>query len=367
VKLTVLFCNEKYLPALVAKDANNRTKYMNDASGSKLRTQVYENGLLKTTTDYCGAFVYENKQLQYIQTAEGRIAYFYTGAAQITKIAVQPTVTSRFEYFLTDHLGNTRVVFTKGATGAAETVQEDHYYPFGLQLSGQGYTNTSLLNKYLFNGKEKQDQTGMYDYGFRQLDPVLGRWFCVDRLAESTPSESPYCYAGNDPVNQIDVMGLYHGVDFSNFMGGSRVQGGGFGDGGGGGGMEGRGGGGGFCSPIFLNMCMGPSGGPSDAYVDDYIAAQNNSTAPFKGTYGEYVQMRTNPGTLGDTYVPYYQTSTVGAGGGGSFDLYGESSTTRFAGWKKADGRLPFNKQFAEAFINMNSATLKENSASIYP
>jgi hypothetical protein len=137
------------------------------------------------------------------------------------------------------------------------------------------------------------------------------------------------------------------------------VQGGGFGDGGGGGGMEGRGGGGGFCSPIFLNMCMGPSGGPSDAYVDDYIAAQNNSTAPFKGTYGEYVQMRTNPGTLGDTYVPYYQTSTVGAGGGGSFDLYGESSTTRFAGWKKADGRLPFNKQFAEAFINYEFGNLE--------
>jgi RHS repeat-associated protein len=88
-------------------------------------------------------------------------------------------------------------------------VQEDHYYPFGLQLSGQSYTNTALLNKYLFNGKEKQDQTGMYDYGFRQLDPVLGRWFCVDRMAERYLSSSPYAYCENNPVNKIDVLGLW--------------------------------------------------------------------------------------------------------------------------------------------------------------
>jgi RHS repeat-associated protein len=100
------------------------------------------------------------------------------------------------------------VVFTKGTTGAAETVHEDHYYPFGLQLSGQSFTNTTLLNKYLFNGKEKQDQTGMYDYGFRQLDPVLGVWHSADKLAESTPWISPYAYAGNDPINNVDLLGL---------------------------------------------------------------------------------------------------------------------------------------------------------------
>jgi RHS repeat-associated protein len=100
------------------------------------------------------------------------------------------------------------VVFTKGATGVAETVQEDHYYPFGLQLSGQSFTNTTLLNKYLFNGKEKQDQTGMYDYGFRQMDPVLGRWFCVDRMAEKYLSTSPYVYVFDNPMRFIDPDGL---------------------------------------------------------------------------------------------------------------------------------------------------------------
>jgi RHS repeat-associated protein len=290
--ITVTY-NALNLPLVVAKDANNRTKYLYDAAGRKLRTQVYESGLLKTTTDYCGALVYENLQIQYIQTAEGRIAYFYNNAAQITKTVTPPIVTARFEYFLTDHLGNTRVVFTKGATGAAETVQEDHYYPFGLQLSGQGYTNTTLLNKYLFNGKEKQDQTGMYDYGFRQLDPVLGRWFCVDRMAEKHPGESPYSYAGNDPVNQIDVMGLNRtgtyadgewtwtgerGTDFSNFNGGSRVQGGGCGDGAPGGGSSGW-----WNSHVYQDGSILPVGvqGSHDPTFWDWVAS--NTTTVLSG------------------------------------------------------------------------------------
>jgi RHS repeat-associated protein len=211
--ITVTY-NALNLPAVITKSAGTLTKYMYDASGRKLFTRVYENGSLKTTTDYCGALVYENLQIQYIQTSEGRIAYLYSTSpintqTQTGKGATVATVTQRFEYFLTDHLGNTRVVFTKGSDGTAQTVQEDHYYPFGLQLSGQSFTNTTLLNKYLFNGKEKQDQTGMYDYGFRQMDPVLGRWFCVDAMAESYMSSSPYAYCENNPVNRIDILGLW--------------------------------------------------------------------------------------------------------------------------------------------------------------
>jgi RHS repeat-associated protein len=90
----------------------------------------------------------------------------------------------------------------------ATVLQEDHYYPFGLQQSGMGYTNVALLNKYLYNGKEKQEQTGMYDYGFRQYDAVTGRWICVDKLAEKYSNTSPYVYCANDPVGKTDPNGL---------------------------------------------------------------------------------------------------------------------------------------------------------------
>jgi RHS repeat-associated protein len=77
-----------------------------------------------------------------------------------------------------------------------------------------GYTNVALLNKYLFNGKEKQDQTGMYDYGFRQYDAVTGRWVCADKMAEMYVSSSPYAYVRNNPVNRVDVMGLWDDQDW---------------------------------------------------------------------------------------------------------------------------------------------------------
>ena len=144
-------------------------------------------------------YVYENDKIKFVNTPTGRITYRYK----------EEQLTKQHEYFLTDYLGNTRVVFAKNEeTGKAEIIQEDHYYPFGMRISGQHFANTDILNKYLYNGKELQDQTGYLDYGFRQLDVNLGRWFVVDALAESYFSESPYSYAGNNPVKFIDVLGL---------------------------------------------------------------------------------------------------------------------------------------------------------------
>ena len=93
-----------------------------------------------------------------------------------------------------------------------------------MRMSGAHFDdNTSLVNKYLYNGKEIQNQTGMLDYGFRQLDVQLGRWHVVDALAENHFDTSPYAYVKNNPINYIDVLGLdgvpYHsGRVFSEFM-----------------------------------------------------------------------------------------------------------------------------------------------------
>ena len=85
-----------------------------------------------------------------------------------------------------------------------------NYYPFGMRMNGQHYTipDINLINKYLYNSKELQDQTNYLDYGFRQMDPQLGRWHVVDALSEKYYSVSGYAYVGNDPINHIDLLGL---------------------------------------------------------------------------------------------------------------------------------------------------------------
>ncbi len=40
------------------------------------------------------------------------------------------------------------------------------------------------------------------------LHPQLGRWHSIDKMAETTNSLSPYSYAGNNPVSNVDILGL---------------------------------------------------------------------------------------------------------------------------------------------------------------
>ncbi len=165
----------------------------------KLKTELYKEGKLQTTAEYSGAYVYENGNISYINIPGGRIR----------KDALHA---SHYEYNFTDHLGNVRVTFTKNEnTGEATIIQEDHYYPFGMRMNGLHCENTNLLNKYLYNGKEQQEQTLYYDYGFRQYDAQLGRWHVIDAMAEKYLSTSPYAYVMNDPINHTDIAGLYRG------------------------------------------------------------------------------------------------------------------------------------------------------------
>ncbi|MGV0830661.1 RHS repeat domain-containing protein [Empedobacter brevis] len=90
-------------------------------------------------------------------------------------------------------------------------LEENNYYPFGLKH--KGYNNTNVANpnyKYKYNGKELQDDfnINLYDYGARNYDPAIGRWFNIDPLAEKSRRFSPYTYALNNPVFFIDPDGM---------------------------------------------------------------------------------------------------------------------------------------------------------------
>jgi len=172
--------------------ATGKLDYTYTAAGTKLQT-VFIDGSefpISQTTDYCGSFVYENNTLSYILTSYGRIIH---GDGDF-----------RREYYLTDHLGNIRVVFDE----QKNIIQETHYYAHGLQISGLGINKST--NQYFYNGKELQEEAELnyLNYGWRQLDPQLGLWHSVDKMAEKYPSVSPYAYAMNNPVNMIDVAGL---------------------------------------------------------------------------------------------------------------------------------------------------------------
>ena len=156
--------------------------------------QITDNGGSITTHDYLNAFFYKDGTLEHFSHEEGRVVKEESGGA------------FAYEYFLRDHLGNTRVSFD--ATGTI--LQTDHYYPFGMRMGGSLANQTGIENRYRYNGKELHPELnlGWYDYGARMYDPSIARWNGVDALAEVYTSFTPYHYGLNDPINFIDIAGL---------------------------------------------------------------------------------------------------------------------------------------------------------------
>lgn len=84
-------------------------------------------------------------------------------------------------------------------------VQGDDYYPFGLAFNS--YTS-GIENLFKFNGKEVVKETGWIDYGARMYLSQIGRWGGIDPLAENSINISPFHYANNSPVTNVDLDGM---------------------------------------------------------------------------------------------------------------------------------------------------------------
>jgi RHS repeat-associated protein len=208
--------NHLNLPTSITFDNGSTITYLYNAVGAKLEKKVSTTSSTESTlvnaTDYVGGFQYKYNELSFFPTAEG-----YVNVVDGNKF--------NYVYNYTDHLGNIRLSYTQSGT-ELKIMEQNHYYPFGLKHSNYN-TDIARLTKsadgisvivrptersdyqYKYNGKEFQDELGLnvYDYGWRQYDPAIGRFQRIDRFAEKYQSLSPYGYAANNPTYYVDVQG----------------------------------------------------------------------------------------------------------------------------------------------------------------
>jgi RHS repeat-associated protein len=101
--------------------------------------------------------------------------------------------------------------------------------PFGETMAEQHSYSGEYTNRYKFNGKELDEETGFYYYGARYYNPKFSIWLSVDPLAEEFPNWNPYNYCMQNPINLIDPKGMspedgegdppsYNGSSFFNGM-----------------------------------------------------------------------------------------------------------------------------------------------------
>jgi len=109
----------------------------------------------------------------------------------------------RLMYFYhSDHLGSSSLI----TNFDGEVTQHIEYIPYGEVFIEE--RNNVWNTPYLFNAKELDEETGLYYYGARYLNPMDAMWLSVDPLFEKYVGMSPYNYCAGNPVVLVDPDGM---------------------------------------------------------------------------------------------------------------------------------------------------------------
>ncbi|WP_319416811.1 RHS repeat-associated core domain-containing protein [Marispirochaeta aestuarii] len=117
-------------------------------------------------------------------------------------------------YYHPDHLGSAHFV-TDRHGGRYEHME---YTPYG-ELWEEQVSDSHDMIPFRFTAKEWDEETGLYYYGARYLDPKRGRWLSADPAGPELGNPNRegfsiveaanwYVYASNNPINKIDPTGL---------------------------------------------------------------------------------------------------------------------------------------------------------------
>ena len=164
--------------------------YRYNAAGQR----VYKKVIGTTITEE--HYIMNGSELVAVVKSNGVLDYWKTSYGKYVKTNNIYTT----YYYLTDHLGSTRVVLREDGV----RTEAYDYYAFGLLLPGRTFGSGT---KERFTGKERDAETGWDYFGARYYNPTIARWMNVDPLSDKFPSWSPYNYVMNNPLMMIDPNG----------------------------------------------------------------------------------------------------------------------------------------------------------------
>ena len=196
-------------------EISHRYSYL--ADGTKTSVGDYEN----SGYQYAGSLVYS---MDYGTVNSFESASF--GGGRI--VGTNDGTSSEVHYFLTDHLGSTRVVAKVTPTGREDLDRKD-YYPFGKAWEQPDMPTSD--NRYTFSGKEEQlagtSSAHYLDFSARFYDPEGVTFLQQDPLLEKYFRIGAYNYCAGNPIRFSDKKGQSIKDAVAGFMAGisSNVSG----------------------------------------------------------------------------------------------------------------------------------------------
>lgn len=191
-----------------------RAYYVYGNSGQRMRKVIERNGTTVIERLYLGTVeIYRKRQgdtlklerwTVHIADDTGRIAQVDIKTADIdsTDSSVLNAPIIRFQY--TNHAGS--AVLETDENG--NPISYEEYHPYGTTAYRSSKSNANIsLKRYRYTGKEHDDETGLYYYGFRYYASWLGRWISPDP-AGLLDGTNLYRFVRNNPIRFTDNSGF---------------------------------------------------------------------------------------------------------------------------------------------------------------
>jgi RHS repeat-associated protein len=160
----------------VYDSAGQRVRKVHEHANSTIDERIYLSGF-EVYRRRQGGTLQSERETVHILDDQRRVAVVETLTTDAGAPVSVPAPLIRYQ--LDNHLGSSMLELD----GGAQVISYEEYHPYGTTAYQAGPSAAEVsLKRYRFMGKERDAETGCYDFGARSYAPWLGRWLSADPM-----------------------------------------------------------------------------------------------------------------------------------------------------------------------------------------
>lgn len=194
----------------VELEGGGKAHYQYDGTGERVRKVIERIGGVREERLYLGGYEVHRRtaggelrsatENVHVMDDRQRVALVET---IVPKTRAPSTTVTLVRYQLDDHLGSATVELDE----RGGIITYDAYHPYGSTAFRTARKGFEVADKrYRYNGKERDDETGLHYYGARYYAAWLGRWTQCDPEGD-VDGPNLYAYVRGSPVRFVDATG----------------------------------------------------------------------------------------------------------------------------------------------------------------